>query len=190
MSQARPTVWTWDDYLIWEQTQERRHELVDGQVYAMAGGTADHDTICNNLRRELGVQLRGKSCRVQGPDLKVKAGENGRYLDALIDCGARPADALHAKEPVAVFEVLSASTAWVDQGLKLRDYDATASIRTYALISQDEARALVYWRDANGHLGVHNAALLEGLDAQVEIPEFGVTIRFSDLYEGTVLRSA
>ncbi len=191
MSQAqRPTVWTWDAYVEWEQHQTRRHELVDGQVYAMAGGTGDHDTICNNLRGELRMQLRGKPCRLQGPDLKIHAGENGRYPDALIDCGARPGDALHAQEPVAIFEVLSASTAWVDQGLKLRDYEATPSIRTYALISQDEARALVYWRDATGHFGIQSAALLEGMDAQIEIPEFGVTIRFTDLYEGTAPATA
>lgn len=64
--------------------------------------------------------------------------------------------------PVAVFEVLSASTAWIDQGLKLRDYDATPSIRYYVLISQDERRAMVYTRDAGGRLGGQNAVLLEG----------------------------
>ena len=112
----------------------------------MGGGTAEHDTIGNNLRGELRAQLRGKPCRPHGPDLKVRAGghvlgldpRNGRYPDALIDCGPRVPGALYAQEPVAVFEVLPKSTGWIDQSLKLRDYDATPSIRTYVLISQDE----------------------------------------------------
>ena len=185
MSEARRRAgWTWDAYLTWEAAQPMRYELVDGQVYAMGGGTARHDTIGNNLRGELRTQMRGKPCRVQGPDLKVRAGRDGRYPDALIDCGPSIPDALFAQEPVAVFEVLSKSTGWIDQNLKLRDYDATPSIRSYVLISQDEPRAMIYTRDANGRLGIQDAVLLDGATAAIAIAEFNVVVPFSLLYEG------
>lgn len=185
MSEARQqTIWTWEAYLDWEARQPIRYELVDGQVYAMGGGTINHDTIGNNLRGELRSRLRGKPCRPQGPDVKVRASRNGRYPDALIDCGPRIGDGLYAQEPVAVFEVLSKSTAWIDLNLKLRDYDATPSIRYYVLISQDEQRAMVYTRDANGRLGIQSAVLLEGAAAVVEIADFGLELPFSALYEG------
>jgi Uma2 family endonuclease len=184
MSEAKQqTDWTWDAYLDWEARQPARYELVDGQVHAMGGGTAEHDTIGNNLRAALHARLRGRPCRTHGPDLKVKAGKDGRYSDALIDCGPRVPGALFAQQPVAVFEVLSKSTGWIDQSLKLRDYDATSSVRTYVLISQDEMRALVYSRDESGRLGVQNAVVLEGAEAVIEISEFGVAVAFSDLYE-------
>ena len=148
MSEApRQTQWSWEEYLAWEHRQPVRYELVDGQGHAMGGGTADHDTIGNNLRAELRARLRGTLCRAHGPDLKVRAGEDGRYPDALIDCGPRIPGTLQAHDPVAVFEVLSKRTAWIDQTLKLRDYDAVAGILTYVLISQDEPRVLVYQRD-------------------------------------------
>jgi len=188
MSEARRRErWTWEAYLDWESRQPMRYELVDGEVYAMGGGTSAHDIVCNNLRAALWTQLRGKPCRPQGPDLKVKAGQNGRYPDALIDCGRLEPKALTAQEPVAVFEVLSASTAWIDQGLKLRDYDATPSIRYYVLINQDEMRALVYTRDASGRLGVNSAEPLEGAEAAIELPEYGVSLPFAVLYEGLTL---
>lgn len=185
MPEARQrTHWTWDAYLAWEADQPIRYELVNGEVHAMAGGTNEHDTICNNLRGELRAQLRGKPCRPQGPDLKVKVGENGRYPDALIDCGTRVPGSVVAQEPVAVFEVLSRSTAWIDQGLKLRDYDSESTVRYYVLFSQDEMRALVYTRDANGRLSIQNAALLEGPEAVVEMPDLGVVLPFGAIYEG------
>ncbi|MBV9249268.1 MAG: Uma2 family endonuclease [Acetobacteraceae bacterium] len=185
MSEAKQqTRWTWEAYLDWEARQPIRHELVDGQVYAMGGGTADHDAIGNNLRAALHNQMRGQPCRVHGPDLKVQAGNDGRYPDALIDCGPRVPGALQAQQPVAVFEVLSKSTGWIDQSMKLRDYDATPAIRTYVLISQDEQRALVYTRDEGGRLGVRTAVLLEGADAVIELPEVGIALPFSALYEG------
>ena len=195
--ERRQTNWTWEAYLDWEARQPIRYELVDGQVHAMGGGTAEHDTIGNNLRAALHARMRGKPCRVYGPDLKVRAGghvlgldpRNGRYPDALIDCGPRVPGALHAQEPVTVFEVLSKSTGWIDQSLKLRDYDATPTIRTYVLISQDEQRAMVYTRDEDGRLGVQSAVLLDGVEASIEIPEFGLALPFSALYEGLELAS-
>jgi Uma2 family endonuclease len=180
----RQSIWTWEAYLDWEAAQPVRYALVDGQLYAMGGGTAEHDTIGNNLRAALHTQLRGKPCRPHGPDLKVRAGRDGRYPDALIDCGPRVPNALYAREPVAVFEVLSKSTGWIDQSLKLRDYDATPSIRTYVLISQDELRAMVYTRDADGRLGIQSAVLLAGQAATIEIPDLGLVLPFSLLYEG------
>jgi Uma2 family endonuclease len=161
MSEPKPaTHWTWDAYLKREARQTIRYELVDGQVYAMGGGTAEPDTIGNNLRAALHAQLRGKPCRSHGPDLKARAGPDGRYPDALIDCGPRRPGA--AQESVAVFEVLSRSTGWIDQSLKLRDYDATPTIRSYVLISQDEQRAMVYTRDEDGRLGGPACAASQG----------------------------
>jgi Uma2 family endonuclease len=179
--------WTWDEFLAWEADQPVKYELVDGEVYAMACGTSRHDTICNNLRASLHGQLRRKPCRMHGPDLKVKAGLNGRYPDALIDCGPPAPGSQVAQEPVAVCEVLSRSTAWFDQTRKLRDYDATPSVRTYALISQDEKWALVYTRDADGRLSIRDAEELEGAEAATVIPALGVRLAFAELYEGVAV---
>lgn len=183
--QWKRTHWAWDDYVAWEANQPYRHELVDGQVYAMGGGTAAHDRIANALRVELTLRLRDTRCRPHGPDMKVQTGTgNGRYPDALIDCGPYVPEAFQAQEPVAVFEVLSRSTAWVDQGKKLRDYDATPGIRHYVLISQDELRVMVYTRNDNGRLDIRDAILLEDVDATLELGGAGISIPLAAIYAG------
>lgn len=185
MSERVREHWSWDAYLEWEAKQEIRHELVNGEVHAMTGGSLRHDTIANNLRAELRAALRGGPCRPQGPDAKVATGNgNARYPDALVDCGKRNPDALFAQEPVAVFEVLSRSTAWVDQGFKLRDYDATPSIRYYVLISQDELRAMIYTRSDDGRLDIRNAELVEGTEGTIRLPSLGAALTLGTLHEG------
>ncbi len=173
--------WTWEDYLAWEARQEMRYELVDGEVFAMTGGSRAHDRIANNLRATLWTQLQDGSCLPHGPDLKVRAGRNGRYPDALIDCGN--SNPLFAENPVAVFEVLSRSTAWVDHGMKLRDYDATPSVRHYVLVDQDRPRAMVYRRDDSLHLSAAAVTMLDGLDAVVEFPDLGFSIALDMIYK-------
>jgi Uma2 family endonuclease len=185
MAEPRRNTWTWDAYLDWEAGQPIRYELVEGQVHAMGGGTLAHDVIANNLRRELATQLRGGRCRPYGPDVKVATGTgNARYPDALIDCGRFLPDALQAQEPIAVFEVLSKSTAWVDQNLKLRDYDATQTIKHYVLISQDEPRVMVYTRGDDGRLDLRGAMLLTGMGETVALPGASISLPLARFYEG------
>jgi hypothetical protein len=52
------------------------------------------------------------------------------------------------------------------------------------LISQDEERAMVYTRDESGRPGIQSAILLEGAGASIEIPDLGLALPFSALYEG------
>ncbi|HEV7264043.1 MAG TPA: Uma2 family endonuclease [Falsiroseomonas sp.] len=185
MSERVRERWSWDAYLEWEAKQDIRHELVDGEVRAMTGGTLRHDTIANNLRFALFAVLRGGPCRVQGPDLKVATGNgNARYPDAFVACRQLGRDARFDSEPVAVFEVLSRSTAWVDQSVKLRDYDATPSIRYYVLISQDEYRAILYTRGDSGRLENLYAQLIEGAEGVIALPSLGVTLTLGALHEG------
>ena len=43
------------EYLEWEEKQEFRHEYIDGEVYAMTGGTVNHGRIAANT--SLGLHL-------------------------------------------------------------------------------------------------------------------------------------
>jgi Uma2 family endonuclease len=185
MAEPQRKPWNWEAYLDWEARQPVRYELVDGEVYAMGGGTLAHDFIANNLRTELATRLRGSQCRCYGPDVKVATWTgNGRYPNALIDCGRFVPQALQAQEPTVAFEVLSKSTAWIDQNLKLRDYDATQTIRHYVLISQDEPRVMVYMRGEDRRLDLRGAMLLTGLHETLALAAVGLSLPLAAFYEG------
>ena len=49
-------------YVAYEQDPPVRHELVDGYLYAMSGGTDRHEEIVLNLASALRVHLRGGPC--------------------------------------------------------------------------------------------------------------------------------
>jgi hypothetical protein len=53
---------TWEAYLDWEARQPIRYDPVDGQAHGISGGTAEHDTLGNNLRAALDKHLWGKPC--------------------------------------------------------------------------------------------------------------------------------
>src|SRR5436190_12682148 len=67
-------LFTIDEYLALERTEEERHEYLDGCVYAMAGESPDHGRIRVNLVSSLLPQLHGTPCEAFVKDTKVRCG--------------------------------------------------------------------------------------------------------------------
>lgn len=183
MSEARLAPWSLEGFLAWEESQPAKYELVDGQPRPMTGVSQGHYLIVANIAVGLRGRLRGSPCRPHGPELRVITGTgNVRYPDVGIDCGAFEREFHNASLSVAVFEVLSRTTAWIDLHHKLRDYDATPSIQHYIIVAQDGPRVEVWTRGTAGRLGL--AATLTTLDAHMTLDPPGVTLAIAELYDG------
>ena len=171
---------TLEDFLIWEAEQPERYEFDGFQPVAMNGGTVAHAAIGVNLAIELGTRLRGKQCRAYGAGLKIIVAGRVRYLDAFVACSPVVNDATWLTEPVVVFEVLSRSTALVDQTTKNAEYRATPSIQRYVMLSQESVSANVYERRGNQWIGT----LVTAPDAVLAMPELGIELPLAALYDG------
>ncbi len=62
---------TFAEFLVWEQTQDRRHEFIDHVAVMMAGRTRGHDRIQRNLLVRATDRLRGSGYEPLGPDMIV-----------------------------------------------------------------------------------------------------------------------
>ena len=113
-----PQKMTVDEYLEWEAKQEIRHEYVNGEIFAMTGGSIPHNDIALNLYRALYTHLRPRGCRVNVSDVKLQLGSSSAYFypDVIVSCD--PQD-LHSRKfiqhPKLIVEVLSPSTAASDR---------------------------------------------------------------------------
>ena len=56
---------TVEAYLAWEPCQDMRHEFVNGEVFAMTGGTLPHNDIAINRLTALRPAIRTQGCRNQ-----------------------------------------------------------------------------------------------------------------------------
>jgi Uma2 family endonuclease len=85
-------------------------------------------------------------------------------------------------EPVFVVEVWSKSTAWIDVGRKLGDYQSVASIRSILFLAQDAMRGQLWTRDAEW-----SVATFEGPDSIIAIPSLGLDVALATFYQGVGL---
>lgn len=128
-------------YIEWEPTQEIRYEYINGEIFAMTGGTVAHNTIAINLVTALKNHLRGGSCQVFIADVKVRVSQNGPffYPDIMVTCDARDIDAVQAIQyPCLIVEVLSPSTEAYDRGGKFAQYRNLATLQEYVLLEVEK----------------------------------------------------
>src|SRR5215210_6991247 len=88
MSTLTVTHVTPEEYLAAERLSETRSEYLDGGVYPMPGGTANHGRIVINVATELALQLRERDCDVLVTDMKVRLQESRKffYPDVCVLC--------------------------------------------------------------------------------------------------------
>jgi Uma2 family endonuclease len=185
MTQAARQRFTFDDYLSLEDVSAVRHEFLDGQVWAMAGGTPEHAAICVNVSTLLSNATRGKPCRVFSSDLRVrvKATGLGTYPDVSVVCGALEIDANDPKgrtvtNPRVIVEVLSPSTEDYDRGEKLGHYKQIASLEEVLLVAHDRRDLEVVRREADGSWSRHVA----GAGESVRLAAFGIDVVVEEVY--------
>lgn len=173
---------TADEFLAMDFGTDRRFELEDGVIVMMAGGTEPHAWVQGNIFAWLRQHLRGSGCRPYGPDMALRVSDTEvRYPDVSIYCGP-PRDALaEAKalsEPIVVIEVLSPSTATLDQGTKLEEYKRVPSVRTIAFVDPvNEMCRTVERMSEDGWLD-HVFSGVSG----IAIPTLAVTIPHAEIF--------
>ena len=125
------------DYLEGEQLSAIRHEYVNGDVYAMAGASKNHDRIAANMIRVFGNHLENTPCEPFFSDMKVKVRKDYFYPDVIVVCDDQTEDDYYTESPKIIVEVLSKSTRRTDQTLKRLAYQTLPSLEEYVLIEQD-----------------------------------------------------
>jgi Uma2 family endonuclease len=145
----QPQKMTIEEYLAWELDQDIRYEYINGEVFAMTGGTIPHNDLALNLYRNLYPHLRPRGCRVNVSDVKVQVTPKSPYFypDLIVSCHP---DDLKARKfiqnPTLIVEVLSPSTSNKDREEKFRYYLTMPSLQEYILIDSEKIYVERYCR--------------------------------------------
>ena len=183
---AAPQFLSPEEYLALEAQSDIRHEYLDGQAYAMAGGTDAHTTIALNLASELRSHLRGTGCRVFMSDMKVQINQGPKffYPDVMVTCDPGDLDRqLYKSAPCLIGEVLSNSTEAFDRGRKFAAYRHLESLREYVLISAQQPQVDIFRRSAAGQWILES---YEGIDAKLVLETVNYQAGFDHLYEDVI----
>lgn len=173
------------EYLEWEPQQDLRHEYINGEVFAMTGGTLAHNDITLNLYRTLYPQVRSRGCRINVADVKVQVTTNSPYYypDVVVSCDPQDLNARKfIQSPTIIAEVLSPGTSARDRGEKFTNYLTIPTLQEYLLINSDKISVERYAR-GEGRMWLYYP-YVAGDTITLSSPDFEFAIEL--LYEGIV----
>ncbi len=161
----QPQKMTIEEYLEWEPQQDVRYEYVNGEVFAMTGGTIPHNDVALNVYAALRPHLRSRGCRVNVSDVKVQLSSQSAYYypDVIVSCDRQDINARKFIQfPKLIVEVLSPGTSAKDRGEKFTYYLKIPTLQEYVLIdseiisverySRGEGRMWLYYPYTSGDI--------------------------------------
>ena len=172
------------EYLEGELLSEVRHEYAGGQVFAMAGASANHEEIGADLFTDLRSHLEGKPCRAYKSDLKLRCKinhmENFFYPDLMVACDPKDNHRYYREKPMVLIEILSEDEKR-DLVEKFLIYRSIESLQEYIVLSQDPSEPKAYiHRRANIW---EQEVIVTGM---LEIPSIGFSVPLERVYRGAV----
>lgn len=176
-----PNRMTYEEYLAFSAAAEVKHEYINGEAYAMAGGTLEHSAIAARLIGIVIRGLRGRPCQVFTSDLRIRVATTRAnfYPDVSVVCGkaeTEPTDPLSVLNPTVLVEVLSPTTGESDRGAKAAHYRRIPSLKEYLLVSPTDRTIEIQRRSERGVWEIHlfeagQVARVESLGVDVPVDE-------------------
>lgn len=173
-----------EEYFEWEAQQQIRHEYINGEVFAMAGGTLAHADIALNFASVLRAHLQ-RRCKVRNSDAKVGITEDGpfTYPDVSVTCDDRDRTAPQfSRYPCLIIEVLSPATEAYDRGGKFALYRRLESLQEYVLVGSESQTIEIFRRNQQG--GWEFIPYGEG--DEILLASVGLTVAIGQIYEDVV----
>lgn len=183
--------YTYADYVALEGQSSTKHEFLDGEIYAMAGGSEEHSALAAEVLRVLGNAIGQRPCRVHTSDLRIYAAEAGlaTFPDGSVICGPLeqhgPSPVATALNPSILLEVTSDSSEEYDKGIKLESYRAIPSLREYIVVSHRERRITVHHRAVEGGTWSTATAIAGG---QVKVASLCAELNVDEIYRASSIR--
>ena len=181
--------YTYADYVALELSSPTKHEFLDGEIYAMAGGSEEHSALAAEVLRVMGNAVGDRPCRVHTSDLRVYVEATGlaTFPDGSVICGAleqhAPSPRATALNPAILLEVTSDSSEEYDTGEKLASYRTIPSLREYAVVSRRERRITVHGRGPD-EKWTERVAITGG---RVDVASLGAVLVVDDVYRSSAV---
>lgn len=172
-----------EEYFAWEEKQLEKHELINGQVYAMSGGSVNHSRIAIRFATMVDTHLDASSCITGNSDLRVNivGTNNYTYPDISVTCDDRDKTTTqYITYPCLIIEVLSKTTEAYDRGGKFRMYQNNPVLKDYLLVSSTAMEIDLYHKNDAGQWMIINY----GEGDTIELKSINLSFPIEQIYRG------
>jgi Uma2 family endonuclease len=177
---------TVDEFLTWDGGDDRRYELVGGEIVAMTPPSPFHGAIAIKAAIAIGQKLKPPCQVIFEAGIRLPWRNDAYYqADLAITCTPLKQDDWAVPNPIIIIEVFSPSTMAHDKAVKLADYRHIPSVQAIVFIASAEKRVELWRRGTDLWTVIEFES-----GGVVPLDVIGFDIPVEALYEGLDLSQA
>ena len=140
---------TEEEYFLFEEKSETRHELVNGNLYEISGISIFHNDIVLNLLVLLKRLLPKDRYKLTSESYKYRTPDKNFFYPDVMICEADSAR-YYAEKPVFIAEVLLPSTRKFNLVDKFIQYQKAETLQYYLCIEPEQKVIIFYFKSKEG----------------------------------------
>lgn len=189
LAKLAPSRMTVAEFLDWPgDGTENQHQLVDGEIRAMAPASITHGLIQASIARIIGNHLNGTRCHIvaaPGVIPRVRASTNMRVPDLAVNCVPDESGQRALPDPILIIEILAPSNE-AETRENVWAYTTIPSVREIVLVRSTDIGAELFRRQADG-TWPEQPELIDSA-GELALDSIGFGAPLGAIYEDTHLR--
>src|ERR1044071_6442169 len=128
---------TEEEYFLFEEKSEVRHELINGNLYEMSGISIFHNDIVGKLYVLLYTLLKGTTWKITLENFRVKTPDKNFFCPDISVCYPE-VEKYFSEKPVLIVEVLSDTTRKYNLTDKFIQYPKIETLSCYLCVEPEQ----------------------------------------------------
>lgn len=168
---------TEEEYFLFEEKSELKHELLNNTLYEMSGISKYHNRITLNILILLQALLKSDSYDLYFEGFKVKTPDGNFFYPDVLICHT-DANKYYTEKPILIVEVLSDTTRRYDLTDKFIQYRKIASFEYYLCAEPEQKVVLFYYKQNDEWL----TETFTKDDQIISLPKLNLSFSLSEIY--------
>lgn len=167
-----------EEYFLFEEKSELKHELINGILYEMSGISIYHNDIVITLSVLLHTLLKGKNWQLAVESFKIRTPERNYFYPDIAVCYP-VTEKCFSEQPVLLAEVLSDTTRKYNLTDKFIQYQKIETLQYYLCIEAEQQVIFFYYKQEDGEWMAETLTKDEHI---ISLQKLNISFSLKDIY--------
>lgn len=169
---------TEEEYFLFEEGSELKHELVEGNFYEISGVSIFHNRMMLRLSLLIYSALKDTKWEVVAENFKIRTVTGNFFYPDIAVCSG-DFHRYYSTTPVLIIEVLSETTRKYDLTDKFIQYSKIDSLQYYLCVEPEQQVVFFYFRNDKGEWQTETCTHDE---QELQFPALNISFTVKDIY--------
>ena len=167
-----------EEYFLYEEGSELKHELINGNLYEISGASRYHNKLERYIANLIESLINRNEFEVFVEGFKVKTPDANFFYPDVIVC-ANENERYFTTEPIMLVEILSETTRKFDLTDKFIQYQKISTLQYYLCVEPEQQVVIFYFKNNDEEWMTETFTKDESI---INLPVLNISFSVKDVY--------